>query len=65
MELKGLNENETAYIYVDKQFITKEEVTKAFSTFVNLEGELLKTGEHTVSIVQFKDEKSRKEIQKL
>ncbi|WP_242142532.1 MULTISPECIES: hypothetical protein [unclassified Bacillus cereus group] len=62
LELKGLNENETAYIYVDKKFITKEEVTKVFSTFVNLEGELLKVGEHTVSIVQFKDEKSKKEI---
>ncbi len=45
--------------------LQKEEVTKAFSTFVNLEGELLKTGEHTVSIVQFKDEKSRKRDTKL
>lgn len=62
LELEGLNEKEAAYIFVDQKLITKEEVTKVFSTFINLEGDLLKDGEHTVAIVQFKDNTSKKEL---
>ncbi|MFJ8356654.1 hypothetical protein ACIQ69_25820 [Bacillus paramycoides] len=63
IELEGLTEKEEAYIYVDQKFVTKEEVTKIFSTFINLEGNLLKKGEHTISIAQFKDKNPKKELE--
>ncbi|MEH7460491.1 hypothetical protein V7183_25820 [Bacillus sp. JJ1127] len=62
VELEGLSEKESAYIFVDKKYITKEEAAKVFSTFINLEGDLLKKGEHTVSIAQFKDNDPKKAV---
>ncbi|MFB7121816.1 hypothetical protein [Bacillus tropicus] len=62
IELEGLTEKEEVYIYVDQKFVTKEEVTKIFSTFINLEGNLLKKGEHIISIAQFKDKNPKKEL---
>ncbi|PES99220.1 hypothetical protein CN491_02760 [Bacillus cereus] len=62
IELEGLSAKEEVYIYVDQKFVTKEEVTKIFSTFINLEGELLKKGKHTISIAQYKDKSPKKEL---
>ncbi|PEA54857.1 hypothetical protein CON64_10940 [Bacillus pseudomycoides] len=62
IELEGLSEKENAYIFVDKKYITKEEAAKVFSTFINLEGDLLKKGEHTISIAQFKENDPKKAV---
>ncbi|MBY0599560.1 hypothetical protein [Bacillus bingmayongensis] len=62
IELEGLSEKEEAYIYVNQKFVTKEEGTKIFSTFINLDDDLLKKGEHTISIAQFKDNNPKKEL---
>lgn len=62
IELEGLSEKESVYIFVDKKYITKEEAAKVFSTFISLEGDLLKKGEHTVSVAQFKDNDSKEAV---
>lgn len=48
--------SKVSYIYVNKKFVQKEQLGEMTQSSLNLEGDLLKDGTYTVSVVQYEND---------
>jgi len=62
MDLANFEGDKQTYIYADKKFVQSEQVGELTQTSLDVEGDLLETGTHIVTAVQFEEDDPNKKV---